>query len=279
MTTQFWYDDINVLYDKNYLLEFIPYRKFDFNRKLNAIVRLSIYYGIIAYIITNTKDVLCVPFITLIITVFLYQNYKNNKRNNLRSLLKDTNNSNSSNTEKKAINNLINNNSLLGDSINVNNNNSKNNNSMNSSINSNLVNSNAVNSRVNHEKEENRLDQIDNMIKDINDSCKLPTNDNPFMNLSTYELSTGEVPEACKSYNNKGIKNIVENKFTNDLFLDSNDLFNRRNSQRQFYTMPNTSVPNGQNDFAKWLYDTGPTCKEGNCNTTSGGWNSSPVPQ
>ena len=98
------------------------------------------------------------------------------------------------------------------------------------------------------------------------------------MNLNTYDFSTGEVSESCKSYNNVGIKNIIENKFNDDLYLDSNDLFNRRNSQRQFYTMPNTSIPNGQNDFAKWLYSTGPTCKEGNCNTTSGGWNSSPTP-
>jgi len=82
--------------------------------------------------------------------------------------------------------------------------------------------------------------------------------------------------QAC--YNNKGIKNIVENKFNNDLYLDSNDLFNRRNSQRQFYTMPNTSIPNKQGDFAKWLYDRGPTCKEGNCTTSSGGWGASPAP-
>ena len=90
--------------------------------------------------------------------------------------------------------------------------------------------------------------------------------------------SNGEKSKACNSYNNKGIKNIVENKFNNDLYLDSNDLFNRRNSQRQFYTMPNTSIPNKQGDFAKWLYDRGPTCKEGNCTTSSGGWGASPAP-
>ena len=266
MSTIFWYDDISILYDKNYLLEFIPYREFDFNRKLNAIVRLSVYYGIIAYVLTSSKNVLCVPFITLIVTVFLYKNYKNNKRNRLSSLLKDTNNTNNTNslnTTKAAVNNLISGNSLLNNAINSNN----------------IVNSNAVNSRVNYKEEENRLNQIDSIIKDINDSCRLPTNDNPFMNLNTYELSNGDVGEACKSYNNKGIKNIVENKFNDDLYLDSNDLFNRRNSQRQFYTMPNTSVPNGQDDFAKWLYQTEPTCKEGNCKTTSGGWSASPAPK
>ena len=31
MSTIFWYDDISILYNTNYLLEFIPYREFDFN--------------------------------------------------------------------------------------------------------------------------------------------------------------------------------------------------------------------------------------------------------
>tara|TARA_B100000900_G_C20579320_1_gene716771 strand:+ start:299 stop:1156 length:858 start_codon:yes stop_codon:yes gene_type:complete len=284
MSTIFWYDDISILYDKNYLLEFIPYREFDFNRKLNSIVRLSIYYGIIAYVLTSSKNVLCVPFITLIVTVFLYKNYKNNKRNRLTSLLKNTNNTNSSNIAKKAVNNLISNNSILNNAINgnaINGNaiNNNNNNNNNNSINSNIVNSNAVNSLVNHAEEEDRLNQIDSIINDINDSCKLPTTNNPFMNLNTYELSNGDVGEACKSFNNKGIQNIIENKFNDDLYLDSNDLFNRRNSQRQFYTMPNTSVPNGQDDFARWLYQTEPTCKEGGiCDTSSGRLNGASVP-
>ena len=50
----------------------------------------------------------------------------------------------------------------------------------------------------------------------------------------------------------------------NILPKDSNDLFNKRNSDRQWYTMPNTEVMNKQTEFAKWCYKTPPTCKEGN---------------
>lgn len=263
MTTQFWYNDISILYNEQNFLEFIPYREFDFNRKLNAILRLSIYYAIIIYILTSKKNVFCVPFISIIITVFLYKNYRNNKKNKLTSLFKNnnTNVNNSTNTTKNAIDNLIPNNSLLNNSINSNSNNSINSNNLINSNNSNSI----INNRVNNLEENNRLEQIDNIIKDINDSCNLPTNDNPFMNLNTYDLSNGEKSKACKTYNNQGIKNIVENKFNNDLYLDSNDLFNRRNSQRQFYTMPNTSVPNRQDDFKDFLYgEMGTTCKEGN---------------
>ena len=43
---------------------------------------------------------------------------------------------------------------------------------------------------------------------------------------------------------------------------DVDDLFGRYNSQRQFYTMPSTTVPNDQKSFAEWLYKTPETCKE-----------------
>ena len=43
---------------------------------------------------------------------------------------------------------------------------------------------------------------------------------------------------------------------------DVNDVFGKMNSQRQFYTMPSTTIPNAQDDFAKWLYLNPKTCKE-----------------
>ena len=42
------------------------------------------------------------------------------------------------------------------------------------------------------------------------------------------------------------------------------DIFGKNNSQRQFYTMPVTTIPNNQTQFANWLYKTEPTCKENN---------------
>ena len=54
------------------------------------------------------------------------------------------------------------------------------------------------------------------------------------------------------------------NDFNKRLFRDVGDIFNRSNGQRQFYTMPVTESSNNQKDFANWLYNTGPSCKEGN---------------
>ena len=40
MSTPFWFKDISILYNKNYLLEIIPKKEYDFSRKLNAVVSM-----------------------------------------------------------------------------------------------------------------------------------------------------------------------------------------------------------------------------------------------
>ena len=48
------------------------------------------------------------------------------------------------------------------------------------------------------------------------------------------------------------------------LFRDLGDEYNFDNSMRQFYSMPNTQVPNNQNEFAKFCYGDLPSRKEEN---------------
>jgi hypothetical protein len=57
----------------------------------------------------------------------------------------------------------------------------------------------------------------------------------------------------------------MENEyFNNDLYRNTDDIFNKENSQREFYTMPVNSIINDQTKFAEWCYKTPPTCREGN---------------
>nr|QDY51773.1 hypothetical protein 1_158 [Mimiviridae sp. ChoanoV1] len=98
--------------------------------------------------------------------------------------------------------------------------------------------------------------------KTYNKKCELPTRDNPFMNVLLTDKRDRK--PACKSYNDEKIKNLVEDKFSKGLFKDINSLYNNENSQREFYTTPNTSIPNKQGELANWLYKVPPTCKEGN---------------
>jgi len=110
-------------------------------------------------------------------------------------------------------------------------------------------------------------DKIDDLVKinDLNTECRVPTKENPFMNPTLDDYgNNSSPPKACPSYNNKGVQRRVDELFNEDLYRDVKDVFNKNNSQRQFYTVPGSNVPNDQSSFANWLYGTPPTCKEGN---------------
>ena len=84
------------------------------------------------------------------------------------------------------------------------------------------------------------------------------TTNNPMMNLLITDYN-----------NNKNIKidtNITNEELNSNLVADIPYNVDGGSSQklleRSFYTMPVTNVHNNQTDFAKWLYDRGPTCKE-----------------
>jgi len=93
------------------------------------------------------------------------------------------------------------------------------------------------------------------------DKCKQPTVNNPFMNANLI-TDKRDRPPACPYYDNEKVAAKVESDFDYNLYRDVSDLYNKRNSQRQYYTMPATTIPNEQTSFAKWCYLSPPTCKE-----------------
>lgn len=99
-------------------------------------------------------------------------------------------------------------------------------------------------------------------LDNVNENCVKPTLDNPFMNVSYVDLLENPKREEACDISNPEIKKDIENKFMNNLYRDVNDLFGKNNSQRQFYTMPSTTTPNKQDEFARWLYLSPKTCKE-----------------
>lgn len=95
-------------------------------------------------------------------------------------------------------------------------------------------------------------------------ACVRPTRDNPMMNVMLTDLKDfPNRPSACHP-NHKAVKRQVEDHFSHNLFRDVDDAFGRSTSSRQFYTMPSTTIPNDRDALARWLYQTPPTCKEGN---------------
>jgi hypothetical protein len=90
--------------------------------------------------------------------------------------------------------------------------------------------------------------------------CRKPTADNPYMNVvfSDY-LDAANVPEPC---NSDQTKDDAKYLYNSTIYRNIEDVYERQNSQRLFYTLPITTIPNKQGEFADWLYKTGPQCKE-----------------
>jgi len=183
--TDFWFNNYKILFEN--LDDFYPSDNKNLVEKLNSLMRLSIYLGVILSLFTMNYLYLYIPIFIGFITVLIY------------------------NTKKDDI--------------------------------------------------ENFLSNCNDMKCDTSVKCVQPTTDNPFMNFNTITDDRYRAP-ACKSFDNSTIKEKIEDKFNINLYRDVGDLYGKNNSQREFYTMPSTEVVSNQTSFAKWLYNTGPTCKE-----------------
>lgn len=91
-----------------------------------------------------------------------------------------------------------------------------------------------------------------------------PTKDNPFMNvlLTDYVQQPNRGP--ASDIESPAVSAAVEDNFNQGLFRDMSDIWDKGNSQRQFYTNPATTIPNDRDSFMKWCWQAPPTCKEGN---------------
>ena len=86
--------------------------------------------------------------------------------------------------------------------------------------------------------------------------CKLPTKNNPFMNiLPTDYNNQPNLPPACLQ-SDRDVSQKTEQNFGNNLYKDVEDLWDRRNSQRQYVTLPITTIPNDRESFMKWCWGT-----------------------
>ena len=128
----------------------------------------------------------------------------------------------------------------------------------------------AVVSVVIVEFDKNRKKKVEQFLaaKDlavVNDTlCVRSTIENPFMNPSIADITYNpNRPPAC-DISDKQVQDTIENNFNKRLFKDVGDLYAKMSSQREFYTVPSTTIPNDQMQFAEWLYGSSMTCKEGN---------------
>jgi hypothetical protein len=106
-----------------------------------------------------------------------------------------------------------------------------------------------------------------------------PTAHNPFMNVLLDELKYNPTRPPADSISDPNNQVILDDFFRVQWTSDPTDVFGKAQSQREFYTMPSTSVPNDQGSFQNWLYlIPGKTCKEGNRDACYPGTNGGPIP-
>jgi hypothetical protein len=91
------------------------------------------------------------------------------------------------------------------------------------------------------------------------EKCTPPTKNNPFMNFTLGDyISNPDRPNACPF---DKVKDDIRNEFRKDIVPDPADLWGKNISDRQFFTMPWTTLTNDQSGFAKWLYGDSGECK------------------
>lgn len=98
----------------------------------------------------------------------------------------------------------------------------------------------------------------ENFVAD-NKKCTKPTKDNPYMNFTLGDhINNPDKPKACKLTNDVRKDELVYFRKNN---IDKFDLYGKNNNDRNFYTMPSTTLVNDQKGFAKFLYGDFGKCK------------------
>lgn len=228
MNTIFWLNNPKILYE-NYL-DFIPNKSMNTTELYNSISLLLIYITILL-LIFNRKYVL-VPIILLILIV-IFNIISDNKTEHFNSNL--TYNSDLNNPDQPIYPNDIKKFETgyydFDDKLRFN-----------------RIKSEEINSKNEYKN-------------DLTFECRQPTDNNPFMNPDITDYNSPKEVVACNAADPEIEKNITKS-FNSGLFKNIEDVLSGHTSERQFYTVPNTEVPNHENEFANWLYKAPSTCKE-----------------
>jgi hypothetical protein len=216
MTIQFWINDPTVLFNKDNILELWPTSDMCYEQKLNAITRLIILITILGYISTMSTRILVIGLLTLAVIFVLF---KMRKQKLTKEIVKEGFSENSSPSilkhKLKSITNPVTLETVLNDEF----------------------------------KEGNKRNPFSNvLLTQINDDPERKSAP-PSFNVDVDEDITKNIKKTVQMLN-PGIKNT--NK---QLYGDLWENFQLDQSNRVFYSTPNTRVENDQGAFAQFLYN------------------------
>ena len=267
----FWLDDFSILYNNDNYLNFFPKKNTSRNEQLNSITRFFLYMMIIFYAFDLDEKYIYIPFSFIVATSLIYCSHDNtkNKNKNKSKNKKLKNPKNKIYNYEKNINYTINEQKDLQDiSKNVKNEIIKNKDNEPKPMNIDEMNINNLEQNkdflitTQFNNNENIIENMQNLNEesyeldiDFENFIK-PTINNPYMNPTLYDNENN-----IDMINETDIKNEINKNFEHNLFLDFEDAFKNRNSQRQFYTVPGNRLPPDQMKFARWLYNDDTSCK------------------
>ena len=225
MTIDFWSNDPTVLMNNEYIFELWPTTDMCYEQKLNAITRLIILISILGYILTMSKKILIVGFLTLLVIFVLFKMRKQKITNQMLNEGFDVQGNEVTGLFDKKTNSYKD--TFTLDDI--------------------------LKSEF---KEGNKKNPFSNVllpqIMDEPDRKSAP----PAFNADVDEDITKNVKRAVQNLNSD-IKNT--NK---QLFGDIWEKFELDNSNRVFYSTANTKVCNDQGAYGNFLYGSMPSAKE-----------------
>lgn len=111
----------------------------------------------------------------------------------------------------------------------------------------------------------NPLDILKGIENSKSGKCVLPTRENPMMNplagdpdgqriFHDRPACSSTVPFIKEQSERLAMLPVNNVELPDDIFMDMDDVFDKKNSARRFNTLPSTQIPNDQDAFAKWLY-------------------------
>jgi hypothetical protein len=276
----FWIKNPYILVEEYWTI--LPNNKMSRDEQMNAITRFCIYFIILCLLFDSQNQFILYAFVVIILIVVFYLVYITDKEGMTEDLIKKNNDKIEKFEDIRILtdkDNTINDPLIkLYDKVKNKNSNANNNLSKNIEVQSGYIDSNGYYqigkdySDVNLEdfitksKKNKKVSwQEDQEIKKNN--SRKPTLENPYNNILFSDYTdASNLAEPC-NIDEKDVKEM-QNLYNSSIYRNIDDVYERENSQRLFYTLPIQTVPNDQTNFANWLYKTGPSCKENsqNCN-------------
>uniref|UniRef100_A0A6C0HAX9 Minor capsid protein P9 transmembrane helices domain-containing protein n=1 Tax=viral metagenome TaxID=1070528 RepID=A0A6C0HAX9_9ZZZZ len=229
----FWSNDPTVLFNKKYILELFPREGMTFDEKLNAITRLIIFICILGFMITRSYRFLLNGAIALFIIYIMYKSQKQFIISELTKKPGDKNKEGFGNNKK------YNKDDTIDASLKI-------------------INPETLKTYLKSDFEEvNKKNPLGNvLLTEIMDNPKRKPAP-PSFSTEVYEDISNNTKRMIQTLN-PGIKNTNQ-----QLFGDLGEKFEFDQSMWQYYSNPNTKIPNDQGAFADFLYGDMPSCRGG----------------